>query len=92
MTNRVILVESKTEDIEKVKPFMPPEEYGDIYHAATCLRAGATLITNDRDYDRLKKTRLVRIWSISQALSYLGIVGKPDSIQPRCLSPPLGVL
>lgn len=43
--------------IEKVKKYIPETEEAGAYHAATCLKTEAILITNDRDFQELKKKR-----------------------------------
>ncbi len=42
---KVKVEEPDREHIETVKPDMPESEAADIYHAATCLKAGSILIT-----------------------------------------------
>ena len=38
----------------RCRPYIPEREAADIMHAATCLQTKAVLITNDRDFDRIK--------------------------------------
>ena len=40
----------------------------DILHAATCLQERAILVTNDRHFDRIRKERVLTVWSISEAI------------------------
>ncbi len=49
-------------------PYFPENELIDIYHAATCLKTGAVLITNDRHFDKIKYEKIIEVWSISFAI------------------------
>jgi len=51
-----------------LKTFFSEEEYADLYHAATCLKANAILITNDKDFNRIAKTSIIKMWSITRAI------------------------
>ena len=42
-------------------------------HAATCLQAKAVLITNDRDFDRIKESGIIEVWSIREAIRRLSV-------------------
>jgi predicted nucleic acid-binding protein len=70
---KATLITPRKEDIEIVKPYMPETEPADIYHAAACLRARATLITNDKDFGNLKNHAIMEIWNITEAIRKLGI-------------------
>ncbi len=50
---------------------MPGTETADIYHAATCLKTGSILITNDKDFQELNKHRIIEVWSITEAIRKL---------------------
>jgi len=71
---KVSIATPKTEDIETVKPYMPETKYADIYHAATCLRSKAILITNDKDFDIIKSRGIIEVWNITETLRKLGII------------------
>jgi predicted nucleic acid-binding protein len=43
----------------------------DILHAATCLKADAILITNDKDFDRIRDEGIIEVRSISEAIKRL---------------------
>ena len=45
----------------------------DVVHAAACLQSGATLITNDHHFDRIKAEGILEVMSISEALSSLSV-------------------
>ncbi len=71
--NRMRIEEPDRESIELCKPYIPEGEYADLYHAASCLKAKAVLITNDRGFEKIKKAGLIRVWSISEAIENLRI-------------------
>ena len=45
----------------------------DVVHAAACLQSGATLITNDHHFDRIKAEGILEVMSISEALGSLSV-------------------
>ena len=49
-------------------------------HAATCLQAKAVLITNDRDFDGIKESGVIEVWSISEAIKKLSIQCFSDAV------------
>jgi predicted nucleic acid-binding protein len=55
------------------KSYFPEDELIDIYHAATCLKEGAVLITNDRHFDKINDEKIIEVWSISKAIEEFGI-------------------
>ncbi|MBE8539846.1 PIN domain-containing protein [Geoglobus acetivorans] len=69
--DRIQLIEPDYESIEVCKRFMPENEFADLYHASTCLKAEAVMITNDKHFDKIKKAGLIRVWSISEAIKEL---------------------
>ena len=71
IVSRAVLVEPDHNHIEECRPFIPEKEYADLYHAATCLKANAILITNDRDFNRIAKTSIIEVWSIARAIREL---------------------
>ena len=66
--NRVTLIEPSKEHLEECRPYIHKDELADLYHAATCLKANAILITNDRHFDKIKKAGIIKVWSISKAI------------------------
>jgi len=76
-TSRLILQQlaAKMETIEvseeasgRCRPYLPKRESADVIHAATCLQAKAILITNDADFDRIRKAGVIEVWGISEAI------------------------
>ena len=59
------------EHIDMVMPHIPKKEVADAYHAATCLKTGAVLITNDKDFLELKKRGIIKVWTITEAIQEL---------------------
>jgi len=66
---RTVISNPSKNEIEKCKPYFPENEAADVVHAATCLKAKAILITNDRHFDKIKETGLIEVWSISEAIT-----------------------
>jgi len=69
--SKAVLIEPDRNHIEQCKPFIPEGEYADLYHAATCLKANATLITNDKDFNRIAETDIIKVWSVTRAIREL---------------------
>ncbi len=67
------VIEIGQEAMTRCRPYLPEREAADIMHAATCLQSGAVLITNDRDFYRIKDSRIIEVWSISEAVRKLAI-------------------
>lgn len=49
-------------------PYFGPGHTSDRVHAATCLQTGAVLVSNDRDFDAIRRAGLVEIATIKDAL------------------------
>jgi predicted nucleic acid-binding protein len=69
--SRMKVVEPDKESIQICKQYIPEREYADLYHAATCLKTKAVLITNDRGFDEIKECGLIEVWNISEAIRRL---------------------
>ena len=67
LIKKMEITEVKEEAINRCKPYMP-DEAADMVHAATCLQTGAILITNDDDFDKIRDERIIKVWSISDAI------------------------
>ena len=50
------------------KTYIETPDKADILHAATCLQIGATLITNDHHFDRVRKEGIINVWTITEAI------------------------
>lgn len=68
LIRKMEIVDVKDETINHCRPYMPKEEVADVVHAATCLEAGAILVTNDGDFDKIKDEGVIVVWSISDAI------------------------
>ncbi|WP_218042133.1 hypothetical protein [Infirmifilum lucidum] len=60
-------VEPDKEHLEACKPYFPESEKADLYHA-TCLKTGATLISNDKHFYGIRATGLIRVLKASEAI------------------------
>ena len=63
---RIMIVQEKYRRICKL--YIMTSDKADILHAATCLQADATLITNDHHFDRIRDERIISVWSIAEAI------------------------
>ncbi|MBN2149995.1 MAG: PIN domain-containing protein [Candidatus Lokiarchaeota archaeon] len=63
------IVATRDESVLKCKPYFPVEEIIDILHAATALQENATIITNDKHFEGIKRKSLVQVWSITDAIN-----------------------
>ena len=55
------------------RPYLPAGEDADVLHAATWLQSRAVLTTNDRDFDKIKESGVIEVWSISDAIRKLSV-------------------
>ena len=69
--SKIRIFDPDKEHLEACKPYFPENEFADLYHAATCLKAKATIITNDKHFDKIKEKGLIDVWSISEAIERL---------------------
>jgi len=65
---RMEIVNPSREEVLRVLPYFPQTQIADAVHAATCLKTGATLITNDRHFEKVADEGLIKVWSISDAI------------------------
>ena len=68
LVKKTKMVDVNDSAIRRCKPYLPKEESADILHAATCFQTGSTLITNDADLDKIKALRIIKVWSITEAI------------------------
>ncbi len=53
------------------KTYIRTPDSADVLHAAACLQTGATLITNDRHFDKIKKEGIIEVLRASEAIKKL---------------------
>jgi predicted nucleic acid-binding protein len=53
------------------KTYIETPDRADILHAAACLQTGATLITNDHHFDRIRKEGIIKVWTITEPIDNL---------------------
>jgi predicted nucleic acid-binding protein len=71
LLNKTALV-SVSERYRKIcTSYLKTPDPADVLHAATCLQAGAVLITNDRHFTRIGKERIVDVRTIAEAIREL---------------------
>lgn len=65
---RMEIVNPTRIEVLRLLPYFPPSQIADAVHAATCLKTGAILITNDRHFEKVAEEGLIEVWSISEAI------------------------
>ncbi len=65
---RMEIVNPSREEVLRLLPYFPPTQIADAVHAATCMKTGAVLITNDRHFEKVTEEGLIEVWSISEAI------------------------
>jgi len=78
--------------VARCRPYIPEREAADIMHAATCFQAKAVLITNDRDFDEIRESGVIEVWSISEAIRRLSIQQFSDPVFRMTRRRPAGSL
>jgi len=68
ISNRAQRIDPSRQSLDVCRPFFPESQYADIVHAATCLEAGATIVTNDAHFKKIQEAGLIEVWSISEAM------------------------
>jgi predicted nucleic acid-binding protein len=72
LLEKTTLIEISREGIGVCATYFPDQrQIADIFHAATAFQSRSIVITNDNDFDQLKKSGLIEIWSISDAIRKL---------------------
>lgn len=71
LIEKVKIVEIGENKLTHCRPHLPANESADVVHAATSLQTNAILITNDRDFDKIKQSKIIEVWSISEAIRNL---------------------
>jgi hypothetical protein len=66
--NRAQRIDPSRRSLDVCGPFFPESQYADIVHAATCLEAGATIVTNDAHFKKIQEAGLIEVWNISKAI------------------------
>ena len=65
-TMEVVRVEPRF--LSACQPYFRPGSIADCVHAATCLQTGAVLVSNDKDFDPIRKARVIEVYPVSGAL------------------------
>ena len=68
ISNRAQRIDPSRRSLDVCRPFFPESQYADIVHAATCLEASATIVTNDSHFKKIQEAGLIEVWSISKAI------------------------
>lgn len=68
MLEKMSIVRIEERFIVACSRYFPPSSLADCLHAATCLQTGAVLVSNDRDFDKIRKAGLVDVLTTSEAI------------------------
>jgi predicted nucleic acid-binding protein len=71
LLEKMILFEINNESLNICKTFLPESASADVVIAATCLQLDAILITNDKDFAKIKQSGTIKVWSITEAIQRL---------------------
>jgi len=65
---KTAIVEVSEKTLRRCEQYLPENESADVIHAATCLQTRAVLITNDTDFNKIKRSGMIKVWSVSEAI------------------------
>lgn len=68
---KAFVLEPSDGEIALCLSLFPENQEADVLHAATCLRAGGILISNDKHFEKIRKAKIVEVWTISEAMDIL---------------------
>ena len=74
MLEKMSIVRVEERFIVACSSYFPPQSVADCLHAATCLQTGAVLVSNDRDFDKIRKAGLVDVLRTSEAIRRWSII------------------
>ena len=65
---QVTIVNPSREEVLRVLQYFSETQLADAVHAATCLKSGAILVTNDRHFEKVSRAGIIDVWSISDTI------------------------
>lgn len=68
LLDKIELIRVDESHIRACKPYIKTPDKVDILHAATCLKSGSILITNDKHFDKIREEKIITVWSVSRSL------------------------
>jgi len=68
---KAAILEQSDEEIVRCLPFFPEGQEADVLHAATCLSAGGILISNDKHFEKIRRAKIIEVWTIPEAIDRL---------------------
>ncbi|MCX9012931.1 MAG: PIN domain-containing protein [Candidatus Methanoperedens sp.] len=71
LKDKMVSVSVGEEYIKNCSMYFSKTNIVDIVHAATCLQENSILITNDKHFDKISKSGIIEVWSISKAIEAL---------------------
>lgn len=68
LLGKMELIPVEESHIRACRSFIKTPDRVDILHAATCLKSGSILITNDNHFGKIHEKKIIEVWSVSRAL------------------------
>ncbi len=82
LLNRTRVVRVERNFVTVCAKYVTTPDPADVLHAATCLQERATLVSNDRHFDRICDEGVIEVWSIAQGIRSLGRLGARPDVKP----------
>jgi predicted nucleic acid-binding protein len=73
LISKTEIVRVRENYIKVCKSYIETQEKADIIHAGTCLQTGAILVSNDRDFNKIRDEGVIKVWSITEAIQNLNL-------------------
>lgn len=71
LKKKMRIVNVDRDSILACKDYFPESELSDVVHAATCMKEGSIIITNDKHFDKICSEGLIEVWNITKAIKEL---------------------
>jgi predicted nucleic acid-binding protein len=71
LASKMEIVEVEERLLKICRNYMGTDDPTDLSNAATCLQTSATLVTNDRHFNRIRNEEIIRVLSITDAVNEL---------------------
>ena len=71
IASKTEFIEVETRYIKICRNYIGTDDLSDILHAAACLQAGSTLISDDHHFDRIRDEGVLNVWSTKKAIGEL---------------------
>jgi len=76
LISKMKIVKVQKNYLKICQSYIRTQDKWDVLHAATCLQAGAILISNDHHFDKIRDEGIIEVWSTARAIREL-LSGSP---------------